>query len=132
MVVNGGEDEMKELKTVQTKGKLNVVFAIDEKGVGGAHHEYAILHARDDEEVTANITEFTFQKGARKDPDSTSGVLDQDLLEIVKDRMTGFQEGKFASEYNAKALYHINKALESLNQRVEDRISRNVFGTYKK
>ena len=123
---------MRELETVQSKEKLNVVFAIDEKGVGGANHEYAILHARKDEEVPANITEFTFQKGARKDPDSTSGVLDQDLLEIVKDRMTGFQEGKFASEYNAKALYHINKALESLNQRVEDRISRNVLGTYKK
>lgn len=122
----------RKLETVQTKEVLNTVYAVDEKGVGGANHQYTILHARDDEEVPANLTEISFQTGARKDSNSVSGVLDPDLLEIVRDRLRGFQEGKFATEDNAKALEHVEKALYYMNQRVEKRIERNVLGTYKK
>ena len=42
--------------------------------------------------------------------------------------MKAFQNGPFASEYNAEALMHIEEALKALNRRVEDRISRNVLG----
>lgn len=43
-----------------------------------------------------------------------------------------FQEGEFATEYNEKALEHIEQALYWLNKRVEDRAKRNVLGTYEK
>lgn len=121
---------MGQLKTIQTHEKLNEVYAVDDKGVGGANHQYSIVHARDDEEVPANITTIQFQEGSRKDPDSISGVLDPDLLEIVRDRLKGFQKGKFATDDNAEALEHVEEALRCMNKRVEDRINRNVLGTY--
>ena len=46
--------------------------------------------------------------------------------------MQCFQDGPYASEYNTKALEHIELALMYLNRRVEDRIERNVLGTNNK
>ena len=68
------------------------------------------------------------QCGSRKEENSIHGVIDSDLLEIVRDRLKSFQAGPFASEYNAKALEHVEEALMWLNRRVEDRIERNVLG----
>lgn len=59
------------------------------------------------------------------------GVLDTELLEIVRDRLIGFQQGKFATRENTLALTNIEQALLWLNKRVEDRIERNVLGTNK-
>ena len=33
----------RQLKTIQKREKLNSVFALDEKGNGGANHQYAIV-----------------------------------------------------------------------------------------
>lgn len=130
---------MRELETIQTQEKLNNVFAMDEKGNGGANHEYWIdscepthFNERLNRKVHTRCAEIRFQNGDRKLEDSTHGVLDTDLLEIVRDRLTSFQQGQFSSEYNEKALYHIEEALEWMNKRVEDRIARNVLGTNKK
>lgn len=73
-----------------------------------------------------------FQNGARYAVGSQHGVLDTDLLEIIRHRMQCFQAGPYASEYNAKALEHIELALMYLNRRVENRIERNVLGTNNK
>lgn len=75
------------------------------------------------------IAIIQFQKGPRKESDSVHGVIDGDLLEIVRDRLKSFQNGPFASEYNAEALEHVEAAPDALNRRVEDRIARNVLGT---
>lgn len=115
---------MKQLQTVQTQENLNKVFAMDEIGPGGAHHIYSIQSVEGD----AVQTTVFFQKGARKEVGSQHGVIDSDLLEIVRDRLNAFQEGPFASEYNAQALVHIEQALVWMNKRVEDRIARNVLG----
>lgn len=114
---------MRELNTIQKREKLNKVFAMDEKGNGGANHHYTIA---DNDNTYADIQ---FQNGARKIQSSTHGVIDSDLLEVVRDRLISFQEGDFATEYNAKALEHLELALMYLNRRVEDRIERNVLGT---
>lgn len=124
---------MRELSTIQKREKLNVVFAVDEAGKGGANHRYKIKS----EPVDGNREQFVdttiqFQDGARKEWGSTLGVLDTDLLEIVRDRLKGFQSGEFATRENAIALTHIEEALLWMNKRVEDRIERNVLGTYKK
>jgi len=125
---------MRKISTIQKRENLNDVYAVDEKGNGGANHHYKVVYETIDfddriEKTAANIQ---FQNGARKLPDSVHGVLDTDLLEIVRDRLKGFQSGKFATEYNAKALEHIEIALMYMNRRVEDRIERNVLGTNNK
>ena len=120
---------MRELSTIQKREKLNDVYAVNEKGNGGANHRYSISSAS---KPSVILTEIQFQNGARKLPDSVHGVLDTDLLEIVRDRLKGFQSGEFATRENACALTHIEEALMWMNKRVEDRIERNVLGTNNK
>lgn len=132
---------MEKLSTIQKRENLNDVWA-GEKGVGGASHDYMIVKAGcakyDEKENTLTINPddlletIQFQEGARKDSNAIHGVLDSDLLEIVRDRLRGFQSGEFATRENACALTHIEEALMWMNKRVEDRIERNVLGTYNK
>lgn len=128
---------MEKLNTIQKREKLNDVYAVDEKGNGGANHRYVIQKdelvdiATSKHEVTTLAT-IQFQNGARKEENSIHGVIDTDLLEIVRHRLQCFQAGPFNSEYNAKALEHIELALMYMNRRVEDRIERNVLGTNNK
>ena len=124
---------MRELNTIQKREKLNKVYAIGEKGNGGANHQYNIVGLPIDENDMGIFQEVIhFQNGARKLHDSVSGVLDTDLLEIVRDRLKGFQSGEFSCRENACALTHIEEALMWMNRRVEDRIERNVLGTNNK
>lgn len=114
--------------TIQKREKLNEVCRVGFKGPGGAYHDYAILSASTQEIMAA----IEFQKGPRKNQESRHGVLDTDLLEIVRDRLKCFQENGYACRENEKALEHIEEALMWLNRRVEDRIERNVIGTMEK
>lgn len=123
---------MRELNTIQKREKLNTVYAMDEKGNGGANHEYEVHGVIDAESQYKFCHPIHFQNGARKLTDSVHGVLDTDLLEIVRDRLIGFQSGEFATDYNAKALEHLELALMYMNRRVEDRIERQVLGTNNK
>jgi hypothetical protein len=122
---------MDKLITIQKREKLNDVYVMDEKGNGGANHKYLICEAGGDDQHGV-FGEIFFQNGARKLPDSFHGVLDTDLLEIVRHRLQCFQEGQFATRENAIALTHIEEALLWMNKRVEDRIERNVLGTNNK
>lgn len=120
----------RQLITIQKRNNLNEVFAVGDPGPGGAYHEYMIWPAGDsDAEALAVIT---FQKGARKAPSAVPGVLDGDLLEIVRDRLRAFQAGPFATRENACALTHIEEALMWMNKRAEDRAERGVLGTMEK
>lgn len=125
--------EARKLSTIQKREKLNDVYAMNERGNGGANHTYAV-HKCGNNAVfeTEPLAVIQFQDGARKIPDSTPGVLDTDLLEIVRDRLKGFQSGEFACRENACALTHIEEALMWMNRRVEDRIERDVLGTNNK
>ena len=122
---------MSELITIQKNGKLNEVYALGDIGPGGARHEYevAVRRSNADAEVICRIQ---FQKGPRFDPNSTVGVCDQDLLEIVRDRLRGFQSGELATRETAIALSRVEEALLWLNKRIEDRIERCVLGTMEK
>lgn len=122
---------MRTLSTIQKREKLNTVVAVDEPGNGGACHEYAI-HANPQTEDARVMAVIQFQNGPRNDENSIPGVIDTDLLEIVRDRLKGFQAGEFATRENACALTHIEEALMWLNRRVEDRIERQVLGTNNK
>lgn len=124
---------MRQLETIQTQAKLNEVFAMDEPGPGNASHLYRIMPNGCDEQGNMYPShDIKFQNGPRKDPNSIPGVLDVDLLEIVRDRLKGFQSGDFACEQNAMALSHVEEALMWMNRRVEDRLKRQVLGTNEK
>lgn len=117
------------LSTIQKQNKLNRIYRIDKRGPGGAFHEYRIF-ANDAE--AALLAEINFQKGPRNEPDSVRGVVDEDLLEIVRDRLASFQRGALPTRENARALTHIEEALMWLNKRKEDRAERDVLGTYER
>ena len=120
---------LNKLETTQTKAKLNDVYEVKK---GTDHHNYVIT--KHDEETTKDniIAEIGFQDGPRAEENSLHGVIDSDLLEIVKDRLKFFQDGPYNSVHTETALYHVNKALDALNDRVEDRLKRNVLGKYEK
>lgn len=120
---------MQQLDTIQKREKLNNVFNLDVKESSGAHHSYKIQSIDNDKNGYPLVSHaLYFQKGARHLEESVHGVLDQDLLEIVRDRLKGFQSGPYSCRENELALTHIEEALMWLNMRVEDRISRNVLG----
>ena len=121
---------MKELNTIQKREKLNRVFVADEAGNGGANHKYIVVS--DYGLMVPKETEIQFQDGARREEGSIHGVLDSDLLEIVRDRLKAFQAGPFSSRENACVITHIEEALMWMNRRVEDRIERNVLGLNQK
>ena len=118
-----------KLSTIQKHNNLNEVYRMGEPGPGGAYHVYTVFH---DFGPTDTRTDIVFQKGPRAVEGSIGGVLDVDLLEIVRDRLHSFQAGEFACRENACALTHIEEALMWMNKRVEDRAERNVLGTYNK
>lgn len=121
---------MRKLDTIQKHHVLNTIYAADDKGLGGANHIYMIeCHAEEDiSEADICTSLICFRYGSRNEKDSIAGVLDTDLLEIVRDRLTSFQEGTLCSKENAAALAHIEEALLWLNRRVEERASRGVLG----
>ena len=56
---------MEKLKTIQKRENLNEVYAADEKGNGGANHEYLIRTSLDG--VIYDLADIQFQNGARKE-----------------------------------------------------------------
>ena len=79
---------MEKLSTIQKRDNLNTVFRNGEPGPGGAFHEYQVVQYLPDESALVSV--FHFQKGPRNEPSSEPGVLDVDLLEIVRDRLKCF------------------------------------------
>lgn len=124
---------MEKLRTVQTKENLNAVYPVGEPGPGGANHDFAIYPADySPENAEAALACIKFQKGPRNDPESRRGILDSDLLEIVRNRLQAFQDGPYACIENARALMYVEQALIQLNMRVENRLERGVLGTMEK
>lgn len=127
------DNSNRKLITIQKDHNLNEVYAVDEPGAGNANHEYLVILPTDKPDVGLAVpVEIAFQHGPRNEPNSTPGVLDTDLLEIVRDRLKGFQSGDFACRENACALTHIEEALMWMNKRVTDRAQRGVLGTNNK
>ena len=125
-------EELREVKrleeTIQREDKLNYVEYIDEVGPGNGRHDYVVRKA-DTDQV---LVRLSFQKGGRNTEGAIDGILDEDLLEIVRHRLQCFQKGDFPSRESACALTHIEEALMWLNKRKEDRKARGVLGKHEK
>lgn len=124
-------ENVEKLNTIQKRKNLNVVERVGEPGPGSAYHEYLISYLDKDSDI-CNAGHIRFQKGPRHLEDSFHGVTDQDLLEIVRDRLTCFTNGDMPTSETEKALEHLEITLMYLNKRTEDRIERDVLGTYSK
>ena len=125
---------MEKLTTIQKREKLNDIYVVDEKSNGGANHRYIINKKdittwQDGSNTIGMCADIRFQKGPRNEKDSIDGVIDTDLLEIVKHRLQCFQQGEFATRENAIALTHIEEALLWLNLRIENRLEKGILGT---
>lgn len=119
---------MEKLVTIQKRNKLNAVYRFGDVGPGNAFHMYKVFRT----DAPVEVESITFQKGPREGENSQTGVLDVDLLEIVRDRLKCFQSGDYACRENGRALTHIEEALLWLNKRTEDRTERGVLGTEEK
>ena len=119
---------MKKLSVIQKNNNPHTIYRNGDQGPGGGYHDYTVMDA----EGNAMIELVRFQKGSRNDPKAQAGVLDADLLEIVRDRLTAFNKGEFATRENACAITHIEEALMWMAKRADDRAERGVLGTYNK
>ena len=131
---------MQKLNRIQKRNNLNEVFSVDDvHAINNGHHVYAIklknpkpsTELKIDDAFLEPTIYIRFQNGARCEPESVSGILDTDLLEIVRDRLESFQRGKYANECNAEAKKHIEQALLYLTWRTEERFEENKLGTNK-
>jgi hypothetical protein len=104
------------------------VHATDEPGSGGANHVYAATWS--DKSGTLQQRVIDFQNGPINEA-GVNGLTHEVLLAIVADRLRSFQQGPFASRYNALALTHIEDAQNWLNRRTLERMRRGVEGTHK-
>lgn len=117
---------MENIDRIIKRGRNTSVVCIDKPGAGNACHEYLVLP-----EVDKDAKELTcvhFQNGPIQE-NGVNGCQNEDLLEIVVDRLKGFQSGDFSCRENAIALTNIETALLWLNKRTNDRIDRGVEGT---
>lgn len=117
-----------KVNTIQKRGNINEVWRRGVPGPGGAYHDYVVMSAGS----IFMSWEIQFQKGPRSAQEARHGVLDADLLEIVRDRLKAFQAGEYACRENEHALLAVEEALMWMNRRTEDRIERNVLGTMDK
>lgn len=130
---NNNQRKMADLNMrIQREDNLNKVIFDDTVVAGNGKHYYEILRETATQGTFDILATIQFQHGARNEQGSTAGVLETDLLEIVRHRLQCFQDGEYRTRENACALTHIEEALMWLNKRVADRKERGVLGTMNK
>lgn len=118
---------------IQRNNNLNDLFVDDVPGPGNGRHRYVVMPKDGNpDDNCPPLLYIHFQEGARNTEGSTPGVLDSDLLEIVRNRLQYFQKGECATRENACALTHIEEALMWMARRADDRAERGVLGTMNK
>jgi hypothetical protein len=104
--------------------KYTTVFAADHPE-HNANHTYQVLSAVDH----SLIQTVQFQKGAIKEH-GVNGVMNEDLIAMVIDRLESFQDSPFKCRENALAITKFEEGLHWLRQRTTKRENRGVEGTH--
>ena len=99
------------------------VYFTDEKGEGGAYHEYSIVN-KETHEVLDTVS---FQNGGIA-KNGVNGSTNEAYLAIVGHRLECFQDGPFPSHLNAYAKSGADFARHVLTLRTRDRKNRGVEG----
>ena len=92
-------------------------------GVGEVCHQYRVI----DDMGAHVLSTIRFQKGPVKEV-GINGCQDEDLIAIVIERLRGFQAGVYRCRENEIAIASLQDAIDALNTRTADRISRDVEG----
>lgn len=113
----------------------------DEPGAGGANHRYEITGFDTETNPSkTNAQGYThsksrdvvlFQNGPINEV-GVNGITHEALIEILIDRLSGFQGGPYACKDNEMALTHLQEAKMWLQQRTLERMQRGVEGTHAK
>ena len=104
--------------------KYTQVYATDEKAFN-ANHEYSVRTTQEPSEILQTIK---FQKGAIKEC-GVNGVMNEDLIVMIIDRLESFQLSEYKCRENAIAITKLEEALLWLGKRTTDREKRKVEGT---
>lgn len=110
---------------IDTSHKYTDVHSTDYIGPGNAHHVYVISRKEDG----AQLQGIEFQNGPIKEA-GVNGVMDENLIAIVIDRLEGFQSGPYACQENADAKACLEAGLQHLQLRTARREARDVEGTH--
>lgn len=119
---------MRELTGHKVNGlneKLQI-SVLDEPGQGNACHKYAIGFI----DSNKTLCSIDFQNGPVKEA-GFNGISNESLIEVVIDRLRGFQSGQFACRDNAVALTKLEESMMWLQKRTRDRMARGVEGVNK-
>lgn len=117
------ENRMKELKRDLLTSKHTRVL-VEEEYTYNAPNHFAI-EAQEDGKL---LCEINFQEGPIREC-GVNGIHNEDLLNIVLERLSGFQKSKFRCRENAVAITKIEEALMWLRKRTDGREHRGVEGT---
>lgn len=100
------------------------IDVLSEPGEGGASQWYRVVN-KDTQQVMCDLQ---FQVGNPNEI-GVNGISNEVLLAIVSDRLTGFQSGRFRSDFGDLALNKLNQCIRALRRRTQERASRGVEGT---
>jgi hypothetical protein len=109
------------------------IHVLDTPSHGGANHLYAIVKpssntAHDGFAPQTTLAQITFQMGPVQEA-GVNGITEDQLLAILIDRLTSFQEGPYRCRENAIALTKLEEAAHWLQHRTKAREARGVEGT---
>ena len=91
---------------------LTYLIATEKDDGNPTHHDFQIKRTSDD----TTLTKIHFQQGAL-DEKGPNGILNEDLLMMIIDRVESFQSSKLKCRENENALQHLYEALFWLNLR---------------
>lgn len=104
--------------------KYTIVAATDHPQHNG-NHTYQVFKSENFEPIAT----VQFQKGAIKEH-GVNGVMNEDLIAMVIDRLESFQASPFKCRENALAITKLEEALHWLRHRTMARERRGVEGTH--
>ena len=115
--------EVDELEMPLLRTKYTKVF-VESEFTNNAPHNYFVAKAEDDR----GLCHIHFQEGPIQEA-GVNGVMDEDLICMVVDRLNHFQQSPFACRENALAITALAEALLWLWKRTMGREQRGVEGT---
>ena len=115
---------MKELKRDLLRTKYTRVL-VEEDFKYNAPHNFEVRSVEDDKLVCA----IHFQEGPIKEC-GVNGVNNEDLINMVIERLEHFQRSEYACRENAMAITKLEEALLWLRKRTMSRERRGVEGTH--
>lgn len=123
------ENQMSILKDIyinrvpNSEYSTNDIFSLDKKAFGANHLFQISDKLKEDNQIV-----ICMQKGGRFEDGSDWGLLDVDLLSIVRSRLESFSEAYPDDEETAIAKDSIDKAISALNKRYASRKENGTFG----